>query len=69
MADGTIGGGGRDGGAVVEVRNGLCRRERVPVTDAVPVPVPLAAVVVVVLVLLLALLGAVEGEAELEPGK
>lgn len=64
MADGTNGGGGRDGGAVViDVRNGLCRIERVP--ETVPVPVPL----VLVLLVLLAILGPVEGEAELEPGK
>lgn len=60
MADGTIG-GGREGGAVVDVRKGLCRIERVPV----PVPLALA----LVLLAAPALLGADEGEAELEPGK
>lgn len=67
MAEGTIGGGKEGGGAVVDVRKGLCRRERVPV------PVPLALALVLLLLLAwpaaLGLLGADEGEAELDPGK
>lgn len=65
MLDGWTG-GGREGGAAEDVRNGLCRSERVPE------PVPF----VLVLVLVLALVGAAalaegadEGEAELVPGK
>lgn len=63
MLDGWTG-GGRDGGAAEDVRNGLCRSERVPEL------VPFVLVLVLALVFAAALAeGADEGEAELEPGK
>lgn len=63
MLDGWTG-GGRDGGAAEDVRNGLCRSERVAE------PVPFVLVLVLALVFAAALAeGADEGEAELEPGK
>lgn len=64
MVDGWTGGGSDGGAADEEVRNGLCRSERVPE------PVPFVLVLVLALVFVAALAdGADEGEAELEPGK
>lgn len=64
MLDGWTGGGREGGAAADEVRNGLCRSERVPE------PVPFVLVPVLAFVLAAALAeGADEGEAELEPGK
>lgn len=66
-------GGGSDGGAVVDVRNGLCSKERVPLL-VLPLPLPLslaAAALVLVLVLVPApKLAPEEGEAAVvEVGK
>lgn len=61
MLDGWTG-GGRDGGAAEDVRNGLCRSEREPE------PVPFVLLVLLVFEAALAE-GADEGEPELEPGK
>lgn len=64
MLEGWTGGGSEGGAADDEVRNGLCRSERVPE------PVPFVLVLVLALVFAAALAdGADEGEAELEPGK
>lgn len=64
MLDGWTGGGREGGGAAEDVRNGLCRSERVPE------PVPFVLVLALVLVVAAALAeGADEGEAELVPGK
>lgn len=65
MPDDGWTGGGRDGGAAEDVRNGLCRSERVPE------PVPFVLVPVLLAFVFAAALaeGADEGEAELDPGK
>ena len=66
MPDGWTGGGSDGGAADEDVRNGLCKSERVPE----PVPFVLVLALALALVFAAALAdGADEGEAELEPGK